>query len=1019
MASPMDSSTIPQLSQSYRDRFFEDSPGPLRSDFESDSDDFESGSDDSDDSDDDDDEPLPSTQMTLSLGTPVPSRGFAPREQTLTRTIPSTQLSQAGDTRPVTSLLPRKRAIAKSAAQNPRIRKRNRGMPPPPSQAGSQRRPPVAWGIREVAQLMLWFLHCTREGFFQAERAGFKKAWQYTLEQAQAMWPEKGLTDSKCIAAKYYAERKKWRELMDLMTSGTSFTEDGLPDVSDAVWERFWAAHPGATRTIATRPIGDHEVYAEVFATERSVGGAIMEPADILSARDQEAQEEINQASDTSGDTPEDGDDEGGDGEAVEGEEDGRGDGDAGEEGRPALPSLAPAPLDSRIKPIVLRKPYKRPVERHKHWEDRHHRPGDRTLRYTEIVGGGTLIAPTAKDVQHHHQLLLGSLIPRSAEALVNPQPTQEGFKDGGSQSTLVADADRRSRASDAKPAAADGADDHGHASSQTGHASSQTQPGSMSDLLCCHDDRQPQMQLHYLDILKDAISCKSYSRIYGGVLQMRASLKPPQLDDVDREFLARKGVFDLPPRHHLDVLLKTYFERVYPYSPIVDRVDFLSKYASGTFSLFLLYAMLATASAAFATRATLLHDLQFESDLLPMLQGSVILGAVIVERPTDKDFHYWLWNASRLAAKMDIYPNATRDLDGTPPAQSRLYRRICWILYCRENCHMIANPRSNLQHPNGDPNIKPITLADWETEESPKEFQSMVQPLTVRQKLSFTARCELAKSLLDTNADLTAAAEPRQGTRLLDAWRMSLAEKLDFRGESPEADIHYAELRALSYRFEATACRQIRRRCLHADFKNDGQAAWARQRLRSAIFELDSITGRMLANGTLHMFPTTCITIMPALLALQIEAALDPSETDVVRSMSRIAIGQTMLVLTQLREVPAIKRAIPVFEAVLSKMKLYSPPNNNNTSLPPAAAAAPGAVSGAFVPAITPAEGKHLAGVLTNAVIAPQSPPPPPPLPQQMVHGGVAGGFGLPPILTPPQDADVPPAVGDYHSSS
>ncbi|KAK3369228.1 hypothetical protein B0T24DRAFT_658756 [Lasiosphaeria ovina] len=571
---------------------------------------------------------------------------------------------------------------------------------------------------------------------------------------------------------------------------------------------------------------------------------------------------------------------------------------------------------------------------------------------------------------------------PREDVTVPFPRDSSTFSGDGGSQSTPVADADKLARVSGAKPAAAaaDDAVDHGHGSSQ---------PGSVSDLLCCQDDRQPQMQLHYLDILKDAISCKSYSRIYGGVLQMRASLKPPQLDDADREFLARKGVFDLPPRHHLDVLLKTYFERVYPYSPIVDRVDFLSKYASGTFSLFLLYAMLATASvtapfhvisgcgfkdrsaaqAAFTTRATLLHDLQFESDLLPMLQGSIILGAVIVERPTDKDFHYWLWNASRLAAKMDIYPNATRDLDGTPPAQSRLYRRICWILYCRENCHMIANPRSNLRHPNGDPNIKPITLADWETEESPKEFQSMVQPLTVRQKLSFTARCELAKiigrlvtrcQLLDTNADLTAAADPRQGTKLLDAWRMSLAEKLDFRGESPEADIHYAELRALSYRFEATACRQIRRRCLHADAKNDGLAEWARQRLRSAIFELDSITGRMLANGTLHMFPTTCITIMPALLALQIEAALDASETDVVRSMSRIAIGQTMLVLTQLREIPAIRRAIPVFEA--------SPP-----------------------------------------------PPPLPPLPQQMVHGGVAAGFGLPPILTPPQDADVPPAVGDY----
>jgi hypothetical protein len=49
------------------------------------------------------------------------------------------------------------------------------------------------------------------------------------------MWLKKGLTDSKCIAAKYYAERKKWRELIDLITSGTSFIEDGLPNVSNAV----------------------------------------------------------------------------------------------------------------------------------------------------------------------------------------------------------------------------------------------------------------------------------------------------------------------------------------------------------------------------------------------------------------------------------------------------------------------------------------------------------------------------------------------------------------------------------------------------------------------------------------------------------------------------------------------------------------------------------------------------------------------------------------------------------------
>lgn len=62
----------------------------------------------------------------------------------------------------------------------------------------------------------------------------------------------------------------------------------------------------------------------------------------------------------------------------------------------------------------------------------------------------------------------------------------------------------------------------------------------------------------------------------------------------------------------------------------------------------------------------------------------------------------------------------------------------------------------------------------------------------------------------------------------------------------------------------------------------------------------------------------------MPALLALHLEAVLDPSETDLVRSMSRISISQTMLALKQLQEIPAIKKAIPLFELILLRKKLY-----------------------------------------------------------------------------------------------
>lgn len=75
----------------------------------------------------------------------------------------------------------------------------------------------------------------------------------------------------------------------------------------------------------------------------------------------------------------------------------------------------------------------------------------------------------------------------------------------------------------------------------------------------------------------------------------------------------------------------------------------------------------------------------------------------------------------------------------------------------------------------------------------------------------------------------------------------------------------------------------------------------------------------------------------MPALLALHIESALDPSETDLVHAMARISINQTMLLLREAQEIPAIKRALPVFEDVLSKKNLLvlAPSQNEQPPLP------------------------------------------------------------------------------------
>jgi len=73
----------------------------------------------------------------------------------------------------------------------------------------------------------------------------------------------------------------------------------------------------------------------------------------------------------------------------------------------------------------------------------------------------------------------------------------------------------------------------------------------------------------------------------------------------------------------------------------------------------------------------------------------------------------------------------------------------------------------------------------------------------------------------------------------------------------------------------------------------------------------------------------------MTALLALHIESALDPAEKDLVRSMARISISQTMLMLTQGKELPVLKRALPIFEEILAKKNLYLHPPNILGQLP------------------------------------------------------------------------------------
>jgi hypothetical protein len=86
-----------------------------------------------------------------------------------------------------------------------------------------------------------------------------------------------------------------------------------------------------------------------------------------------------------------------------------------------------------------------------------------------------------------------------------------------------------------------------------------------------------------------------------------------------------------------------------------------------------------------------------------------------------------------------------------------------------------------------------------------------------------------------------------------LDAWRKSLAAKMHVGGNTG-TDVQYLSLQAMSYRFECVLCRLIRR--LWQQSQHPDWSEWAKQRLRSAILELDTIAMRVLLSGTFQEFP-------------------------------------------------------------------------------------------------------------------------------------------------------------------
>ena len=210
--------------------------------------------------------------------------------------------------------------------------------------------------------------------------------------------------------------------------------------------------------------------------------------------------------------------------------------------------------------------------------------------------------------------------------------------------------------------------------------------------------------------------------------------------------------------------LLGLYFQHVHPYTPVLERVEFLRGFTNGTYSTFLLQCIMTSvmpvtpsnlisimgfanrsiAHRFFFSKAQLLYDLEAERSQLCLLQGSLMLASSHFAFMVDKDCRFWLMNAVRLATQMGLHRKQIADELDRPTR--KLFTRLFWVLYNKDVLMAIAG-RANVRRLHDHHcDVPELTEEDWEDEGELGQFGRFVLPLPRLQKLYLVQNTKLSK---------------------------------------------------------------------------------------------------------------------------------------------------------------------------------------------------------------------------------------------------------------------------------
>lgn len=177
-------------------------------------------------------------------------------------------------------------------------------------------------------------------------------------------------------------------------------------------------------------------------------------------------------------------------------------------------------------------------------------------------------------------------------------------------------------------------------------------------------------------------------------------------LDADEVEALKTRGAFLLPPRDVCDDLVETYFSKIAPQIPVVNKTHFMAQYHNATDPpplLLLQVIFLAAsrvsknpalvdkqtgttnnASMTFWKRAKALYDADYEDDKVVVIQALLLL-SWWWEGPEDvtRNVWYWIGTAIRVAQGIGMHRSVAKSKMSL--LQKRTWRRIWWTCFAQD----------------------------------------------------------------------------------------------------------------------------------------------------------------------------------------------------------------------------------------------------------------------------------------------------------------------------------------------